>query len=297
MKTLGEIGEDELIHRLVKLVPISVALGEGPGDDCAVVDSGGEMLTLLKTDALVEGVHYEKTADPRSVGWKAVARVISDFAAMGGRPGRFLVTIALPGSADVAWVESFYRGMGDCLGIHGGLIAGGETCRVPEGSAAVISIAATGFAERGKVVFRSGGNIGDEIWVTGQLGGSISGKHLSFSPRVEESAWLIANAGVSAMMDLSDGIAKDLPRLAAASACGFEILRENIPASEGCTLEQALTDGEDFELLFTAPAGRISPEDWGKEFPSLRLTKIGSLVAAGEGDALSGGWDHFATRH
>jgi thiamine-monophosphate kinase len=291
MMTLSEIGEDELIARLVSLVPTGRA-GEGPGDDCAVVDEGGEMLVLLKTDALVEGVHFLRSAEPEAVGWKAVARVLSDFAAMGGVGQRFLVTVALPETMQVAWIEGFYRGMGKCLARYGAVLSGGETSRVPDGSAAVISVAATGSVERGCVVTRFGGRPGDGIWVTGRLGGSLAGKHLSFSPRVVEGRWIAKNLLPTAMMDLSDGLAKDLPRLAMASGCGFRIERAAIPISEACSLDQALGDGEDFELLFTAPAeGDASA--WREAFPELELTRIGELLPQGEGECLVGGWDHF----
>lgn len=293
MKTLGDIGEDELIRRVVRLVPTGLGEGEAPGDDCSVVDSGGDRLLLLKTDALVEGVHYEKSADPEAVGWKAVARVFSDFAAMGGVGERFMVTLALPGATELKWVEALYDGMGKCLREFGATLAGGETCRVPEGSAAVISISATGSVKRGQAVLRSGGKIGDEIWVTGKLGGSLSGKHLSFLPRVKEGRWLAENAGITAMMDLSDGLAKDLPRLAEASGCGFEIRRDAVPRNPGCTLEQALGDGEDFELLFTVPAGEKIEEAWNEKFSELGISRFGVLTALGEGEKLSGGWDHF----
>ncbi len=293
MKTLGETGEDALISRLIGLVPLADERGGGPGDDCAVMDAGGDFLTLLKTDALVEGVHFEVCADPLAVGWKAVARVISDFAAMGGRPDRFLVTIALPKSRRLDWIENFYRGMGRCLERYEAVVAGGETCRVPEGSAGVISIAATGTVARGGVIMRSGGNPGDELWVTGRLGGSLAGKHLSFHPRVEEGEWLASTGLVTAMMDLSDGLGSDLPRLARASGCGFRIERELVPATEGSSVEQALGDGEDFELLFAAKSGSGFENQWREKFPHLELTKIGELVPEGEGDMIEAGWDHF----
>ncbi len=291
MRTLADIGEDALIARLVSLAPTGNA-GERPGDDCAVVDEGGEMLRLLKTDALVEGVHFLRDADPKAVGWKAVARVISDFAAMGGIGDRFLVTLALPGTMEIAWIEDFYRGMGECLARYGARLAGGETCRVPEGSAAVISVAATGSVARGKAVMRSGGRPGDGIWVTGRLGGSLAGKHLSFFPRAVEGCWISWNLRPTAMMDLSDGLAKDLPRLAKSSGCGFRLERQAIPISENCSLDQALGDGEDFELLFTAPPD-VDVSGWQNMFPELDLTRIGELVQEGEGDRLVGGWDHF----
>lgn len=291
MKRLSDIGEDALIARLVGLLPVCEGAG-GPGDDCAVADLGGERLTLLKADAMVGGIHFENGADGLAVGWKAVARVISDFAAMGGVAERFLVTIALSATTELRWIEAVYQGMGKCLERYGARLAGGETCRVPEGSAAVISVSASGSVERGKAVLRSGGKPGDSLWVTGRLGGSLGGKHLSFSPRVEEARWLADHFGVTAMMDISDGLAKDLPRLAKASGCGFRLDHGALPLTEGCTVGQALCDGEDFELLLAAPAA-AEAAGWDARFPGLGLTRIGRFVPEDEGDELVGGWDHF----
>lgn len=292
MKTLAGIGEDALIDRLVRLVPTGDAV-EGPGDDCSVVDQGGDSLLLLKTDALVEGVHFLTDADPQLVGWKAVARVVSDFAAMGGVPERFLVTLALPGAMELGWIEDFYRGMGRCFERYDAVLAGGETCKVPEGSAAVISIAATGRVERANLTTRSGGKPGDQLWVTGKLGGSLDGKHLTFAPRVDEARWLVEHFKPTAMMDLSDGLGSDLPRLARASGCGFEIERELLPVTEGRSVDQALRDGEDFELMFTISGSEGLERAWSEQFPELELTRIGRLVEAGQGESLDGGWDHF----
>ncbi|HEX7261075.1 MAG TPA: thiamine-phosphate kinase, partial [Luteolibacter sp.] len=193
MKTLRDIGEDALIERLTGLIPRDENPAAGPGDDCAVIEpKNPPTLLLLKTDALVEHVHFLPGAPARAVGWKAAARVVSDFAAMGGQPGHFLITLALPPETTVPWVEDLYRGIGDCLEKFGGYLAGGETSSVPAGSAAVISIAATGSVRREQVVLRSTAKPGDVLFVTGQLGGSIQGKHLAFTPRVHEAEWLVA---------------------------------------------------------------------------------------------------------
>jgi thiamine-monophosphate kinase len=296
VKTLRDIGEDELIRRLIRLVPLGPG-SEGPGDDCAVVDDGLPWLQLLKTDALVAGVHFLMDAPPRAVGWKAAARVVSDFAAMAGRPDRFLITLALPRDFAVAWIEDFYRGVGDCLEKAGAVLAGGETSAVPDGAAAVISIAATGKVGREDVVLRSGARVGDLICVTGALGGSLQGRHLDFTPRLEEAEWLARHFKPTAMMDLSDGLAKDLPRLALASGVGYRLVYEALPCWPGCSIRQALGDGEDFELLFTVPPEMRGPlaEAWSGRFPGLALTFIGETVAAGSGDAIDGGgWEHFS---
>ena len=297
-KTLRDIGEDALIARLVALVPRDPAPSAARGDDCAVVDPGPDSATLelLKTDALVGGVHFLADAPARAVGWKAVARVVSDFAAMGGNPERFLVTIALPGTTGVEWVEDLYRGIGDCLRAFDAVLAGGETCRVPDSAAPVISIAATGSVRRERLVLRSTGMPGQALLVTGTLGGSRHGKHLDFTPRVTAADWLVSHHFPTAMMDLSDGLAKDLPRLAEASGCGFELERDALPVAPGCTVDQALGDGEDFELLFAIQPERVIAlkNAWSAAFPDLPLTMIGRLVEPGEGSRLTGGWDHFA---
>ncbi len=297
MKTLRDIGEDALIERLITLVPKDLDPAAGPGDDCAIIDLGPSLpeLQLLKTDALVEHIHFLPSAPAEAVGWKAVARVVSDFAAMGGRPGHFLVTLALPAETDLEWVEGLYRGIGACLKRFGGILAGGETSSVPAGSAAVISIAATGWVSRGQQVRRSMGKTGDSLFVTGLLGGSITGKHLNFIPRIVEANWLVSNFLPSAMMDLSDGLAKDLPRLAKASGCGFRVDEALIPLTPGCTVAQGMGDGEDYEMLIAIDQAQapMLVTEWAKAFPELALTRIGELVELGGGQALSGGWEHF----
>lgn len=298
MKTLRDIGEDALIERLIALVPQDPNPAAGPGDDCAVIDPDphSPTLLLLKTDALVEHIHFLPHTAPRAVGWKAAARVVSDFAAMGGRPAHFLVTLALSPETTVAWAEDLYRGIGDCLEKFGGVLAGGESSSVPPGSAAVISIAATGCVRREQVVLRSTAKPGDALLVTGRLGGSLQGKHLDFTPRLFETNWLVSEYKPTAMMDISDGLAKDLPRLATASGCGFVIDRAALPLTPGSTPAQALGDGEDFEILFAIEPARVPGllAAWQAVFPDLPLTRIGALVESGAGQSLTGGWDHFS---
>lgn len=297
MTTLRDIGEDALIARLVALVPRDAQPAAGPGDDCAVIDPGPrhDMLQLLKTDALVGGVHFLPDTPARAVGWKAVARVVSDFAAMGGQPERFLATVALPPETEVAWVEDLYRGMGDCLKVFGAVLAGGETSRVPPGSAPVIALAATGRARRDHLVLRSTAHPGQALLVTGTLGGSFAAKHLDFTPRTKEADWLVSHCKPAAMMDLSDGLAMDLPRLAAASGCGFRLDQRSLPLSSGCSVKQGLGDGEDYELLLAMAPERVGGllRAWAEAFPGLPLTVIGELVELGTGESLTGGWDHF----
>lgn len=294
MKTITEIGEDGLIAKICDSLKSSESVVVGPGDDCAVVGEG-DVLTLLKTDAVVEGVHFLAEEKAQRVGWKSVARVLSDFAAMGGQPSELLVTIALPKTTTVDRVTEFYEGMSACLNQHGGVIVGGETTSLPEGAPIMISIAGRGVVTRDHVVTRSGGKALDDIYVTGKLGGSIAGKHLDFTPRLQEAAWLTQNFPLTAMMDLSDGLAKDLPRLAQMSQCGFHLEQNTIPLNDGLELAQGLNDGEDYELLFTVSGECALQDAWNQQFPNLPLTRIGSLVENQE-DTLTGGWDHFEKR-
>ena len=300
--TLRDIGEDALIERIARLVPVADGVAAGPGDDCAVVDEFSapredDWLGLLKTDAIVEGVHFTGDADPVRVGWKAVGRVISDFAAMGGNPERFLVTIALPPDREVAWVDSLYLGMARAMDGCGAKLAGGETTAVPVGSAAVISVAATGGVMRAHLVLRSTAMPGDAVYTTGRLGGSLaSGRHLDIRPRLAEAAWLVRHFKPTAMMDLSDGLAADMPKLARASGTGFVIDHDAVPRQPGVDIAGAMNDGEDFELLFTQRSDVDLPAfeaAWREVFPALALTRIGVITEGGRGGAISGGWSHF----
>ena len=191
--TLRDIGEDALIARLVALVPRDPDPAAGPGDDCAVIDPGPDHATLqlLKTDALVGRVHFLPDTPARAVGWKAAARVVSDFAAMGGKPERFLVTVALPAETEVSWVEDLYRGIGDCLETFGAVLAGGETSSVPPGSAPVISIAATGSVRANISSSAPPASPARSLLVTGTLGGSIARQTSRISPRAskKQTGW------------------------------------------------------------------------------------------------------------
>ena len=214
-ESLQNLGEEEVVRRLVAGLPQGSTVLVGPGDDCAVVDGGGDDLLLLKTDAVVAGVHFLAKTDPERVGWKAVARVVSDFGAMGGEASELMVTLAASSETSIAWVEVLYRGLAHCAESFGASIVGGETVGLPTGNATVVSISGTGRVPRDGYVTRSGGCAGNGLWVTGRLGGSFeSERHLDFVPRVREGQWLAPHA--RAMMDLSDGLRRDLPR---SSAC------------------------------------------------------------------------------
>jgi thiamine-monophosphate kinase len=276
---LRQIGEDRLLARVMPPKGKTKTVIASTGDDCAVVESvGPNELLLLKTDCVVEGIHFASRDNARAVGWKAMMRPLSDFAAMAGLPRFALVTLMTPPERKLKWVEQLYTGLREAAKMFDVQIVGGETSATRGPTA--ISVSVSGAVERQRWVSRSGGRVRDLLFVTGKLGGSIRHKHLHFVARINESRWLTENFSIHAMMDLSDGLGADLPRLARASRLGFEVDDIAIPRNPGCTIDQAVNDGEDYELLFSiAPrAEKELRSRWTKQFPKLPLTRIGRLT-------------------
>ncbi len=286
--------EDLLLRKILKGLPPSEDLLVGPGDDCAVVRCKGTTL-LLKTDCIAEDVHFLRKESPARVGWKALCRPLSDIAAMGGIPRHALITLFSPPDLDSGYWVEFYKGLRRAARRFGVTIAGGEMSRQPRGIA--VSVALTGEAPKGRFACRSGGRPGDRLFVTGRLGGSLSGHHLDFVPRLREGRWLVEKNMAGAMMDLSDGLGSDLPRLARASGCGFSANLSCLPLRKGSETGAALSDGEDYELLVAVPPKKAAglPELWKAAFPRTPLTLIGELNGTGSAPAdWPGGWDHFS---
>lgn len=309
------MNEFELIDKLSRSLPTNKSVVTGSGDDCAVLDFGlPDRLLLFKTDAVVEGIHFKADVLPEKIGHKALARCLSDVAAMAGIPTAALITIALPKTFDAGFVEAIYSGINALARKYDVAIVGGETTTNPE--RILISVALLGTVSRGKAVLRSGAEAGDAIFVTGGLGGSLAGRHLEFEPRLAEARWLAEHFSIHAMIDLSDGLAGDLRHILKASHAGAELLTTSIPISRAAKLASrvesaaktpllaALTDGEDFELLFTVAAKDAVPllDAWKQQFPNLSLTCIGKITA-GEGITLrdktgarpltAQGYEHF----
>jgi thiamine-monophosphate kinase len=310
------MNEFELIQRLTRSLPTNKSVVVGPGDDCAVLDFGlTDRLLLFKTDAIVEGIHFPPDTPPEKIGHKALGRCLSDIAAMGGTPTAALVTLALPRNFESEFVEAIYSGMSALARRHDVAIVGGETTTNPE--RILISIALLGSVPRGKSVLRSGAEVGDAIFVSGELGGSLAGKHLDFEPRLAEARWLTQNFSIHAMIDISDGLTGDLPHILKASRVGAQLHSTAIPISrearrsakaESSTktpLLAALTDGEDFELLFTVATKDAVPllDAWKAQFPKVELSCIGKITA-GEGITIrdkegvrpltAHGYEHFS---
>ena len=286
------MNEFELIEKLTRTLPTNKFVVTGSGDDCAVLDLGiPDKLLLFKTDAVVEGIHFKSTTAPEKIGHKALARCLSDIAAMAGTPTTALVTLALPKTFDAAFVEAIYSGMGALAKKHGVAIAGGETTTNPE--RILISIALLGTVPRGKAVLRSGAEAGDAIFVTGELGGSLAARHLDFEPRLDEARWLAEHFPIHAMIDLSDGLAGDLRHILKASHAGAELLTTSIPISRAAKLASRSENSAKPPLL----------DAWKQQFPKLAVTCIGKITA-GEGITLrdktgvrplsAHGYEHFA---
>ena len=238
----------------------------------------------------MEGIHFEKTVAPELIGRKALARCLSDVAAMAGTPTAALVTLALPKDFDSAFIEKVYEGMNQLALKHQVAIVGGETTTNPE--RILISIALLGTAPKTRCILRKGAKSGDAIFVTGELGGSISERHLTFEPRLNEARWLAEVFSIHSMIDVSDGLAGDLRHLLQAGNVGAELRAKAIPISRAAKLQAraessakppllaALTDGEDFELLFTVAARDAVPllDSWKLQFPEVKLSCVGKIT-------------------
>lgn len=281
MRSVHAIGEVGLIARLKRRIAGAPSVTVGIGDDAAVLrlPVGGEL--LFASDMLVEGVHFRRGRESaRWIGWKALACNVSDIAAMGGIPHWAVVSLGLPPSTPLRFVDQLYRGLARCAGRFHMAIVGGDTCRAPQ---VIIDVAIIGSVRRQRLTLRRGARIGDRLFVTGRLGGSYrSGRHARFMPRLREAQALVARMRVHAMMDLSDGLASDLWQMSRASRVMLRVEAARIPVSRAArSVYHALTDGEDFELLAAVGARDVSrvPRRIG-ECP---VTEIGRVVRAGVG--------------
>ncbi len=234
------------------------------GDDAAVVRVGAAQL-LLKTDSVIDGVHFDsRTARPEDVGHKAIARCLSDIAAMGCYPAFAVVALMVPHNARESWIKKVLGGLERTAKRFGTAIVGGDVAS--HAGKLAINVALLGETRGRRPIRRNGAKTGDLIAVTGPLGGSLLGKHLRFTPRVKEALELGRRFDVHAMIDLSDGLATDLGHLCRESGAGAVLDPRAIPVSADAKrmarkdrrspLDHALADGEDYELLFTLPAAQ-----------------------------------------
>ncbi len=311
-RSVAQLTEEELIRRVVQsLADAAPAFPEGPGGDCAhLPTTGGRSIRASTIDSVLLGRHFDAACDGIRAGTKLVNRNLSDLAAAGAVPSDALLSLVIGGDVDATWLTDFAHGAGRAAAKAGLRIVGGDICRGQQGTF-VGTLALQGFAHR--ILTRRTAVAGDVLFVTGQLGGSLYGKHLDFTPRLAEGEWLCGHGEVTACTDLSDGLAKDLPGLLG-SRHDARIAVANLPIAEAArtlakadgkpVLEHALQDGEDYELLFTVGASRadLLEATFRKAFPLTPLTRLGT-VEAGTGlarDVADGeplkvrGFGHFA---
>jgi len=298
MKTLKDIGEHNAIAALTANL-------KAVGDDCAVLPQPGSDFDLVLTsDPLIENVHFTAEATPEQIANKAAGRVLSDFAAMGAEPQYLLINLVAPPEQPFQTLEKIYAEFspssslraGNLLGKYGVEIVGGD---LAQGPALELHVFGVGRVPKGTALLRSGAKPGDLIYVTGPLGGAqTSGKHLTFEPRLEWGKQLRESGAVTSMMDISDGLATDLRHILKASNVGAEIDSEKVPTLG--KIENALFDGEDFELLFTAPEGAELPSLGSRlSLHPLFFPSIGKVTANAEellldGEPLDGkAFEHF----
>lgn len=290
-QSVVSLGEERLIARIRRwLGRVAPAAPAGPGDDCAVVDVKKGARLLLTADPVVLGKHFDEHTPPAAVARKLLRRNLSDIAAMGGTPRFAILSWTIPPRTSVRWLEAFHRALGRDALRHGVTINGGDISSAPTDLAAHLTLVGEAPA---RPLLRTGARAGDWIYVTGELGGSILGRHTAFEPRLAEGRWLAGQRAVRCMIDVSDGIAKEL-RLIAPRGCRASIEPDAVPVSRAAvrlakrtgrtSLEHALTDGEDFELLFAVgpgPRAVALGKAWRRRFHT-RLARIGRIVRAGK---------------
>ncbi|MEW5983394.1 MAG: thiamine-phosphate kinase [Acidobacteriota bacterium] len=307
--SVADAGEHALIALIRERVPAAPSwLHLGIGDDAAVIEPARNRLDVVSTDALVEGVHFERDLmAPADVGYRALAVNLSDLAAMGATPRAALLSLALPANLPLVEFEQLVDGLLAGARTFGVALAGGNITRSP--GPLVIDLTVLGSVRRRRVLTRSGARPGDQIWVSGLIGAAAAGLQalkggsrpsgldacirafLRPEPRLRLGQLLGRNRAASACVDLSDGLADGLRQLAAASGVGVVIEAEALPIppeagtlvhAGGTLVDRALCGGDDYELLFTVPARRRARfEAVRRLVHGLRVTRIGSITSGG----------------
>lgn len=277
----ASLGEEKLILAIQRwLGAASPRAPFGIGDDCAVLPPvrGRQLITV---DPVIYPRHFDDQVPAGAVGAKLLKRNLSDLAAMGGTPTAAVLALTLDARVSLTWLEQFYRGLARCARRYHVPIVGGDIAQADTMVAASLTLLGRA---TGRTLTRTGARVGDAIYVTGQLGGSLrTGHHWKFSPRLAEGRWLSGRREVRAMMDVSDGLAKDLHSLTPKNATP-SLDSALLPCRAGSNVPQALTDGEDYELVFalsSAANARAFEHAWARRFPRTRLTRIGEFVRPG----------------
>ncbi len=270
---LKDIGEFGLIKRFQQKIKTDASVVKGSGDDCAVLKLNQGNYQLFTCDMIIEGVDFKKTDNLELVGRKALAVSISDIAACGGVPRHAVVSLGVSPNMPVKQIDSLAKGLFGLAKKYRINIVGGD---ISASAKLLIDLSMLGTVEKKNLCLRSGAKPGDIIMVTGSLGGSIKGKHLKFIPRLEEARFLVRNFKVNSMIDISDGLAQDLGHILVQSRVGGVLYENLIPLSkEAKGIADALSSGEEFELLFT-----VSREQANKIMKNTkyRFSAIGEIM-------------------
>ncbi|MBN2830838.1 MAG: thiamine-monophosphate kinase [Candidatus Omnitrophica bacterium] len=244
-----DLGEFNLIERFKKRIKLDSSVFLGSGDDCAVLKFDKKRFQLFTCDMIIEGVDFTHKDDPYFIGRKAVAASISDIASCLGTPTYCLVSLGMPKNTSLKFTDRLFKGMRDICREYKINIVGGD---ISSSRKIVVDVSMLGLVKKDNLVLRNGAKPGDLIFTTGESGGSILGKHLNFTPRINEARFLADNFKVNAMIDISDGLAQDLNHILRQSKAGALLYEGLIPKSpKARNLADALTSGEEFELLFT----------------------------------------------
>ncbi len=277
---LRDLGEFNFINRISKAIRLSTRVIKGIGDDAAVLKYTKDKYMLFTTDMLLEGKHFYKSSSAGLVGEKALSSNISDIAAMGGIPKFAVISIGLPGSLDLKYADELYKGIRRAADKFNIDLVGGDTIG---SSKIIINIGLIGEVEKENLALRKGAKEKDAIFVTGDIGGSIKGKHLNFTPRFKEARYLVKNFKINSMIDVSDGLLADLAHILEESDKGAVIYEKAMPVSKNAIdFDSAIRDGEDFELIFTLSerqADRLE-KIWPFE---TRLSMIGQICSVRKG--------------
>jgi len=289
--SVAALGEERLIAAIRRwLGTATPPAPHGIGDDCAVLPNARKNQAIT-VDPVIYGRHFDDSVPPSAVGSKLLKRNLSDLAAMGARPTAAVIALTLDPSTSQRWLEKFYHGLAACAREYSVPIVGGDVAQANGVIAASLTL--LGEAVGSRMLFRKGARVGDWIYVTGQLGGSLTGHHFKFKPRLAEGAWLAARKETRSLIDVSDGPAKDLRALTpdgaepALDPAALPISRDayRLAKKSGRTpLDHALSDGEDYELLFTIAKNTDRPpfeRAWRKRFKT-SLTCLGCFVPVGQ---------------
>lgn len=280
---MSQVNELQLLQSILPLLPVNESVITGAGDDCAVLKWNDEYDLLVTVDQLIKDVHFLPDTPYRTAGEKLVKRNMSDIAAMGGKPLWAVMTLAAKGETQRD-LHDFMAGVSSACARYGTALCGGDISSLKT-AGFVTTFTLAGIVPAGKAVLRSTAKPGDTLYVTGEIGNSfLSEHHLHFTPRLDLAEFLLREA--TAAMDISDGLLLDARRMAESSKVDFVIDSAKVPLRQGAELPSALSDGEDYELLFCGREGLPFPAI-GKVLPG-----TGKVSVPGYEEIMSYGFEH-----